>query len=422
MSKNSETGAPLAAHVFDQPGSYRVGVRARNASGHIDDAWVDVTVQDPDVVYAGENTVVISTGADFSGAPTGAQQIGGVTAWPDFESNKRYLLKRGDDFTALGTLVIRDRSDFQLASFGVGDKPIVSQVWIDQHRNNAATPPVNGVVQGLRLGDFEQSKMFNSLLIYQNDVIGDGARIIFSSANTYYAVNARGTSLPSDWKHPGPMFVVENHVDMQGYPSGPLNGISGLAHHVALLGNHSEQAKEHSVRIFGTYKSVIAHNLLSGPATDGLRVYLKLMANGINEWPTNHSLFLPNTVTEVFPNTRYVRISNNIIGRTDGPHVWHIQAAPQDDGASSTVEGLRDVIVENNQFINSTRDDGLERGLQTLGVDITERGNQFPVEWSQPVQATTFPSAYSDYNVLYNNWHGPYYIDDPVPVVEAPLR
>ena len=422
LSKNSETGAPLAAHVFEQPGVYRVGVRARNSAGQVADAWVDITVTDADTVYAGTNTVVISMGGDFTGAPAGAEQISFASAWPSFQSNKRYLLKSGDDFTALGMLTIRDRSNFQLASFGAGAKPIVSQVFIDQHKNNAATPPVNGVVQGLAMSHFEQSKMFNHLLIYQNDVIGDGARIAFSSANTYFAANDRGTSQPSDWKHPGPVFLVENHVNMQGYPFGPLNAISGLAHHVAILGNISEQAKEHSVRLFGTYKSVIAHNRMTGPATDGLRHDLKLMANGINPWPEDNAIFQAGTLTQLLPNTRYVKISNNIVGRPSAPHIWHIQVAPQDDGASGTVEGLRDIIIEGNQFIDGTADNGLERAIQTMGVRITERGNTIPPTWTQPVQTTEYPSGYSASNPLYDDWHGPYHINDPVPPTEPPAR
>jgi len=423
LSKNTETGGPLAAHVFESPGTYEVGVRARNANGSVSDAWVTITVSDPDVVYSGTDTVVISVGADFAEAPAGAQQLGGVSSWPSWESGKRYLLKAGDDFTGLGQLRMTDISNFHLGSFGSGAKPIVSGVRVDMDEDNAATPPENGVVQGLDTDGIAQYQMFTNILIYRNDVIGDGSDIVFAAANEWYARNQRGTSAPEDWKHPGPIFVVENHVNMQGYPDGRSNGIAGLAHHVAILGNLSELAKEHSVRLFGTYKSVIGHNLLSGPATDRNRHDLKLMANGVNDWPADHSIFQPGTTDDVLPNTRYVRVHNNTFGRTGSPHSWHVQFAPQDSGSSETVEGVRDMLLENNEFVNGNTDDGIERGLQTLGHNIIERGNDFPASWTGPVQTTSYPSEYTDYSALYTPfWHGPYFVDDPVPVVDAPVR
>ncbi|TGV01540.1 T9SS type A sorting domain-containing protein [Flavivirga rizhaonensis] len=418
LSKNIETGGPLAAHVFDTPGVYEVRVVVRNPNGSTSEATETITVLDPDVHYSNTNTVVISTDSNFTGAPNGAQQIANATSWPAWESNKRYLLKTGDDFTALGVIRITDRSNFHLGSFGSGSKPQVTQVIVDMDEDNAATPPENGVIQGLDSPFILQRLMFNNLLVYQNDVIGNGANIVFTSANTWYAVNQRGTSSPSDWKQPGSIFIVENHVNMLGDPTGYLNAIAGLAHHVAVLGNTSEQAKEHTLRIFGTYKSVIGHNLLSGPATDNLRTDFKLMSNGINDWPADHAIFNPGTTTEVLPNTRYVRIHNNIFGRAGAPHSWHLQVAPQDDGNSNTVEGLRDIIIENNEFIDGNQDDGLERGIQTLGNNIIERGNEFPASWTQPVLQVNYPSNYSAYSALYTPfWHGPYYLDDMPPVV-----
>lgn len=423
LSKNVETGAPLAAHVFDRPGTYRVGVRARNANGSWSDAWVTITVADPNEFYAGTDTVVLSTGSDLTGAPAGAQQLRNVSSWPNWQSNKRYLLKAGDNFSGLGQLRIRDRNDFQVGRFGLGSKPIVSSVLIDMDEDNAATPPENGVIQDLDTDVITQYKMFKNLLLYRNDVIGDSSNINFAAANTWYANNQRGTSSAADWKHSGPIFIVENHVNMNGARVGALNGIAGLAHHIAILGNISEQAKEHSVRIFGTNKMVVGHNLLTGPATDGIRHDFKLMANGINEWPADNAIFRPGTTSETLPNTRYVRVHNNTIGRSGSPNTWHAQFAPQDSGRSGTVEGIRDVLLESNRFIDGNADNGLERGLQAFGRNITERGNDFPSSWSNPVQTTSYPSMYSANSSLYSAyWHGPYYIGDTVPRVVAPLR
>ncbi len=418
LSKNIETGAPLASHVFDIPGTYTVKVVVRNADGDSSEATQTITVLDPNTFYANTNTIVISTGSDFTDAPSGAEQISNVTSWPSWESNKRYLLKAGDDFTGLGVMRIKDRSNFHIGGFGTGAKPKIAQVTIDMDEDNAATPPENGVVQGLDVPFILQRIMFNNLLIYQNDVIGNGANIVFAASNTWYAINQRGTSSPADWKQPGNISIVENHVNMLGDPTGYQNAIAGIAHHLAILGNTSERAKEHTLRVFATYKAVIGHNLLTGPETDNLRTDFKLMANGLNDWPADHVIFNPGTVTEVLPNTQYVRINNNIFGRAGAPHSWHLQVAPQDTGSSNTVEGLRDIIVENNEFINGNQDDGLEVGIQTLGHNIIERGNQYPASWTRPVYQENYPSNYSAYSAQYTPfWHGPYHTEDTMPEV-----
>ncbi|TYA78468.1 PKD domain-containing protein [Seonamhaeicola marinus] len=422
LSKNYENGGPLASHVFTQPGVYEVSLRVTNSTGQYSDTSVTITVLDANTVFDNTNTVVISTGNDFSGAPINAQQIANITSWPNWEHNTRYLLKEGDDFSSLGNIWITDISNFHLGSFGNSTKPIVSSIYISMDEDNAATPPQNGVIQGLAAHSISQRLMFTNLLIYQNDVIGDGSSITFGAANTWYAINQRGNSQPEDWKQSGPIFIVENHVNMQGDPTGPLNAIAGLGQHIAVLGNRSELAKEHTLRIFGTYKAVIGHNILTGPATDETRHDFKLMSNGINDWPSDHSIFEPGTTTEVLPNTQYVRIHNNTFGRPDAPHSWHLQVAPQDDGRSGTIEGLRDIIIENNTFIDGTIDDGVERGIHTLGHNIIERNNNFPTVWTTPIRYESYPSTYTTYSSLYTSfWHGPYYLDDVTPVTNSSI-
>ncbi|WP_310620476.1 PKD domain-containing protein [Flexibacterium corallicola] len=422
-SKNIETGGPLAAHVFDEAGTYEVGLRAQNPNGSTSDAWVTITVEDPDITYAGTNTIVLSTGSDFTDAPAGAQQLANVTSWPNFQSNKRYLLKAGDDFTALGQLRVNRRSNFQIGSFGDGTKPKVERVMLAMHVNDAANPAENGVIQDLATESILQHNMFNDLLVYENELISNSAYISFAGAVSWFAdPTRRGNSSAEDWKHPGHIYLVENHLSSLGNPE-QENRIAGLAHHVAVLGNYSGLVREHSVRLFGTYKSVVSHNKLTGPAILDSKHDLKVHANGLDEWPADHSLFVAGTNERILPATRYVRINDNVFGRPDSPIDWHVQVAPQDDGSSGTVEGLRDVIVENNEYIDGNGNVGLERSLQTLGHNITERGNAIPTAWSDPITAKTYPSNYSDYSPLYTLfWHGPYFIDDVVPATSAPQR
>lgn len=102
LSKNVQEGGALAAHVFDTPGTYSVSVVVQDDAGESSTATLSIEVEDPDLVFAGEDTLCLSTGTAMDGCPAGARLLPSLNAWPTFESNKRYLLRAGDDFMDLG--------------------------------------------------------------------------------------------------------------------------------------------------------------------------------------------------------------------------------------------------------------------------------------------------------------------------------
>ena len=409
LSKNTETGAPLAAHVFDTPGVYSVAVRAQDYYGLWSDARLTITVADPDDIYAGINTVLMSMGDDFSHGPSDAQRLDNLVSWPIFESGKRYLLRQGDDFSSLGQLRLNDVSDFYLGSFGVsGIKPKVSSVLIFMDEDNAATPPQHGVVEGLDSDAINQINMFNHLLIYNNNLNADGATISNCGAVDWYPLNQPGTSNLSDWRWCSGLFVVDNTIDMRNQSVGRQNGIQGGGKWLALLGNRSTNAQEHTARIFYSYKSVVGHNELTGINPTGGRHALKMHAQGEGEWA---DMLFPNGTPPMHrPRSRYLRIHNNLLGNQASPNAWTFQLAPQDDGSSGTVEGLQDVVVEDNEFIFSV---ATVADMQTLGSRITERGSSRTMGvWVTDIHPSNYPNDES--------WHGPYFIDDQIPQVSAP--
>src|SRR3972149_6052856 len=71
LPKNQAKGG-VAGHVFETPGTYTVTLTVRNALGETDTQRVSITVQDPEVVFAGANTVCFSVSGNFTGGPTGA--------------------------------------------------------------------------------------------------------------------------------------------------------------------------------------------------------------------------------------------------------------------------------------------------------------------------------------------------------------
>jgi len=74
-------------------------------------------------VFAGTNTICVSTSASYSGCPSGAAQR---TTLPSTYAGKRVLLRRGESF---GSIAPRNTdTGFQVGAFGTGSKPNVAGV------------------------------------------------------------------------------------------------------------------------------------------------------------------------------------------------------------------------------------------------------------------------------------------------------
>ncbi|KPA10835.1 PKD domain protein, partial [Candidatus Magnetomorum sp. HK-1] len=105
-SKDTAQG-PVAAHIFETPGVYTVTLTTSDQSGPISVETVQITIQDPNLVYSGTNTICIcdAMSNDFTGCPSGAQQIT-TDDVSDIKSavasNRRILLQRGSSWSSDG--------------------------------------------------------------------------------------------------------------------------------------------------------------------------------------------------------------------------------------------------------------------------------------------------------------------------------
>ena len=137
-NKNIAYG-PVCAHVFEVPGTYVVTqtLRFKNSS----DVWVTqtatqtITVQDPNVVFAGTATICISQNSlpvvGENGVPIGSA-VQQVPNWSTVQTlaqtYKRILLKRGDTWTTTSgvTLGASHAGPGLIGAYGTGAKPVIS--------------------------------------------------------------------------------------------------------------------------------------------------------------------------------------------------------------------------------------------------------------------------------------------------------
>lgn len=395
LPKNTQTGGPIAGHVFDVPGTYTVRVTASSASGATSTASVTVTVQDPNSVYAGLATVCVSAVSDYSGCPTGASTS---TALPTTYAGKRVLLRRGESF---GQVTIRHTDDnVMVGAYGTGTKPNVQRVAISE-----GGPPSAGtfaddiVVMDLNiLTNLSQSGSAARHLYYRNDLVtmGGSTGITFAAALGYYV---RTSSYPAvSFYQPREIFIVENRVVATTSQSTPILLLQGGGSRIGVMGNEMGVAPQHSARLWMAHKSFIGHNALRGISSDGIRHSLKMHSGGT--LPYSDSMDLASwgsTQNNGMLTTSQVVIANNLFGDSQDNNRWTVETGPQN---TSQPEGLEDVIAENNRFLRGVN---TSAEIVMTGRRMTARGNT-RVDGQSPVISVGPTNT-----VLAADWNSPYW-------------
>ncbi len=164
---------PEATHVFDTPGTYEVSYQATDGGSVITET-ITITVEDPDIVFAGDTAVVSQVG-DFTGAPSGASQFTSISAAESHLSgrtNMRLLLRAGETFTSGVAFNETAGSNRRLlvGRFGSGSNPLISTsgtgISIDGTQTNFKEAIVDSVDI---LGPYDPADPYNSSI-----ATGDG--------------------------------------------------------------------------------------------------------------------------------------------------------------------------------------------------------------------------------------------------------
>lgn len=403
-SKEYARGGPLAAHVFETPGTYTVKVRARDSSGNVDDDQVTITVDDPDTTFSGTNTICLSLNTDHTGAPSGASQQSNVSAWPTWTSSRRYLLHAGQDFSSLGDINFGTLNDIQVGVYGSGAKPIVSGLGVENTNPGASKTTYASRISFYDLeltGRVTSTTTHTDVLFLRIDSIdGDTSNtgLELGGATGFYANPANsGATTAANIFHPRNTFIVDCTV-----PGGSYN-FTMSAQRLALMGcNIGPSETHHNIRLWSGHKLYIAHNQIAA-AVDASDHNLKVHSAGTDTWP---ALIADGDA----PATSQVVTQENIFGTASGEGaIQSVVFGAQNNDGDPYIEGLEDIIVEDCYWANNFASGG---ELFFGGRRMTDRGNTSVGTFSVGTSARP--------NGIPPGWDGPYYTGESSITTEAP--
>ena len=330
--------SPLASFVFETPGNYTIFCAALDQDG-VDTDTIDITVTDPDTVYAGANTVVVAditgNGGVYPSVVVGQTNVDST----DFDATlaahkgngKRILYRVGDTFTYDASTTMDTTTNCTIGCCGtktgvdsrgiannlpiitgaVGSIPIRlaggGTICVDLRIRDLCFQTTSGTLPtAIHLGDGEVER----LTVLHCQCTGYDEFGIISSA-------AGGALESCFW---------QNHAwDQANYH------VFGIFSESAFVGNKFEDilvGGEHVLRCEEARRLMVHENFLKGPQED------------------KHSLkVVPPTWTseeDVYP---YVWISHNEIY---GSTAW---ACRLGNGSAGHDERGRDYVVDGNMFL-----------------------------------------------------------------------
>ena len=377
-SRNAALG-PQAAHVFETPGTYAITLTATDGSNTVSDNCVRIVVQDPNVVFAGTNTVCFSTAANFANCPTGASRVQtsnfaqAVNSYKG--SNKRLLFRRGESFTSDTSAAITVNGPGIIGAFGnsFDPKPVVvrasSRYQVIISAGSASTPLIgdwrimdldlNGqnIQEEYNVG-IDAAGMFNEMLALRMTIRGTWRGI----AASHWAL-APGKAIYDGWSIAdstmtgivGCTYVGKYDCDWRIYIAGKRHAIQGNS-----LDNENTGGS-HVIRSEYMAKGVIENNNIAraGIIQHAIKLHAWAWGGGAGGNST------PNTYTE-----QVIIADNKIVG---GVNPWTVAIEPQNDQKD---ERVRDVIVERNWF---TTGSGTQIGVNSSASNSSFRNNIFQI-------------------------------------------
>jgi PKD repeat protein len=369
--KGNEVGRkPLAAHVYETPGTYTASLRVQNAVGTYSDAEVTIVVVDPDTYWTtgGRSTVVVPSSGP---APT----------WAD---NTRYQFARGSSYSALTFSALDGKSILLLEATGSGAEPVMPAITIESANITTRATWTNRITfkdLDMRAG-LTVNKPCHHILQYR----GMGRHTSWGASVAWYWGSAIGATRSAGWYYP--RYITQYECDLDAARAAGSYAMSGIGSRWAILGCNLHESTYHNLRQFGFYKSVVAHNAAYASGSG----YANL---------TNRSLGTDTTYDkwDAYDGTttasRYLVAHDNAIGDSTDTFAGSAHTIqPQD---SNHAEGIEDVIICDNAHARAAGG-----GLVVVARRVTEDAN---------VYASVSVDTTQDTSVTPAEWFGPYYTD-----------
>jgi len=344
-SKNLASG-PVAAHVFESPGTYTVTLTVTNGVDN-PTRTATITVQDPNTVFSGTNTVCVAATAlpvaGAGGCPAGAAAVLSGD-WPSIVNTvaltgKRVLLKRGDVFTGTATALLNKAGPGIIGAYGTGAKPVIRNT--GTANNSYMLRVMQGASDDWRLvdldfdgqGDVHRNFLFanagfvlSRLLMLRVDAHDLGGGISLS-------VGTLTTVVPDQ------IFLVDSTITRIYSESGTSapQAVYMMGRRMGVLGNRIDDTTrgtaEHLIRVSYAERAVFSHNVLKNSHSGKEMFAIRGVCTDGTCGPFG-----------VGGATQFMVVSSNQIETNSYMGV-------QVDNAASNVPGhIRDILLEGNWY------------------------------------------------------------------------
>lgn len=368
-SRNAALG-PVAAHVFETPGTYTVTLSVRDASGILASGQAQIVVSDPEVIYAGTQTTCVSYTADFTGAPAGARQVtthdlSTITQYAT--AGSRILFRRGGQWSTAGGLTWPENAGpVTIGAFGAGSSPNIQGIF-----GNA--PRITVTAGGFMPMDFKQDwRIMDLHLVDPTRTLGTFGGAEELQRQLYLRLKIEGFDTALGWSHWNTRRLLpldEMAIVSCDLSNGGDHSLYVGSERLAILGCRAWDAHtSHVVRVWQAYRGVIAHNEISGSSLDNTAGRHALKFHG----PKETELSPANANGHLRVRSSHTVVSDNVFG-SSGP--WPIHIAPQDGGSD---ERLSHILFERNRYVaefGSQSATPLQIALRICARHITVRNN-----------------------------------------------
>jgi len=381
LSKNRASGY-VAAHVYEAPGSYDVTLSVRTEAGDSEQHTVNILVEDPNMVYAGQSTTCVSATGLYDGCPPDAQQLTTndlAEALGHLGTGRRVLLRRGERWSSDATVPLTASGPMTLGAFGDCTSPSRLGICANAPVLEATGSAEGGILAPQQADDLRIMDLsFEAGSEARSGVVGWNTEV---DRVLLFRLSARGFSTPfgnGHWETPDPDGNALVECDVADTRDNAVY-IGGA--HLAVLGNDLRNSRDtHILRVWQAHRAVIQHNELSGSSLESGTGRHALKLHGIKE-----SEVASTGGDHLEYRTRYVIVSHNTFG-SSGP--WPVTLEPQ-DGQSD--ERLEDILFEGNRILpgfGQQSSTPVTIGLSIWARHCTVRNNVFTAVGAKPSEFT----------------------------------